>query len=293
MRKILPVILICICGNSFSQQLSQFSQYWNFLTYDNPAACGKSKVLNVSSFTRKQWLGVEGSPFTTSAGADIPFTEKKFAIGIVSEYDIIGFYRTFETRFQGAYLLPITNGQLHIGLETGLSNFRLNNPQWVSIDPLSQDPAIPQNSNDFGFGLGSGVFYHNENFYTGLSVRNLFASRYKNSNYSRAAHYYLQAGYRILLNTSMMIMPTLIVKSNLVSTQLDVNTNFFIGKRFHFGIGYRISDAVILNIGYQLPQWKFGYAWDITTSSLQVKSRGSHELFIRFLLNKDSGTVIQ
>lgn len=294
MRIFKLIILSLLLCDVQSQQLPHYSQYWNILNYDNPAACGKSGTFNSTLISRKQWTGFEGSPFTTSSVSDIFLKEKNIGLGLVTGYDIIGFHRNFETRLQGSYRFTAGPVKINFGIETGFTNFRLKNPLWISIDPAQQDPAIPDGStNDFGFQLGTGLMVFNDNFFAGLSVRQLLATKYKNAHITPVPHYYLQGGYKFNVGATLHLMPVFQVESDATSTQITANLNYFIKEKIIFGIGYRLRDAVILNIGYQMPQWKFGYSYDITTSAIQYYSKGSHELFVKFLLNKDKGTIIQ
>jgi len=271
-----------------------FLNIWNVLSNDNPAACGKNGTFNTTLITRKQWTGFDGSPLTTAMVADLYFKEKKFGLGLISDYNIIGYYRTFETRIQGSYRFKMKGVNVNFGIETAFTNFRFKNPQWVSIDPAQQDPSIPDGStNDFGFQFGSGLMVHNEDFFAGLSSRQLIATDYKNANVHPAPHYYLQGGYHFYAGSTFHLLPTLLVESDGTSTQIAANFNYFLKEKFNFGFGYRMKDAFVLNIGYQLPKWKFGYSYDISLSEIQYYSKGSHELFVKFLLNKDQGAIIQ
>lgn len=293
MRILALLILSLFFCEAQSQQLPHFSQYWNILSYDNPAACGKSETFNSTLISRKQWTGFEGSPFTTTSVSDILLKEKNIGLGLVSGYDIYGFFRNFETRFQGSYRFKVRDVNINFGIETGFTNFRLN-PLWISIDPAQQDPSIPDGStNDFGFQFGTGLMVFNDNFYAGFSVRQLIATKYKNAHFTPVPHYFLQGGYNFYAGATLHLMPVIQVESDATSTQITANLNYFIKEKIIFGIGYRINDAVILNIGYQLPQWKFGYAYDITTSAIQYYSKGSHEFFVKFLFNKEKETIIQ
>lgn len=294
MRSLTVIILLFSIITANAQQLPQFSQYWNLLSFDNPAACGKNGTINAALVTRKQWLGFKGSPFTTSLVSDMLFKDKDFGIGFVTGYDIIGFYRTFESRIQGSYRLKVGAANINFGIETAFTNFRLHDPLWVSIDPVQQDPSIPSGStNDYGIQFGSGLMFYTDDFYAGFSVRQLVASDYKNANYNVRPHYYLQSGYHIYINQSFHLLPTILVESDATSTAIAANLNYFINDKFNVGFGYRMTDAIMLNFGYNIKQWNFGYSFDLPISKIQNYSKGSHEVFVKFFLNKDKGTIIQ
>ncbi|MFZ5553840.1 MAG: PorP/SprF family type IX secretion system membrane protein [Bacteroidota bacterium] len=261
-----------------AQQLEQFSHYWTIPAFYNPGACGNKNVMSASLITRKQWTGYDGSPFGTSFVGDYTFSEKKFSLGLISGYDQIGFYKTFETRFQAGYhFTSSANLKVSIGLESSFTNFRTVNPNWVMNQP---DPSVPSGStNDYGFQMGTGIYLSNQNFFSGLSVRQLLATKYKNANITLSPHYFLSGGYNFGFYT-MMLTPSVFVESDGTSTQIAANANLLLNDKIGFGMGYRLNDAVILNLNYNFQRWKIGYAYDITTSVIQYYSRGSHEVFV-------------
>ena len=52
-------------------------------------------------------------------------------------------------------------------------------------------------------------------------------------------------------------------------------------------MGYRIRDAVIINIGVNIKGIRFGYSYDISTSALARVTSGSHELSASYNVKMD------
>ena len=162
---------------------------------------------------------------------------------------------------------------------------------WVSIDPVANDDAIPvaQQSNtkfDASFGL---YFHRPGKFYAGLSSTHLSQGQMEAVNIEIARHYYLMGGYIFDINPMFNINPNVLIKSDIASTQYDLNVNgeYHTGnKMIWLGVTYRTVDAIAPQLGYQHQFGKntlrVGYSYDITTSQLSNYSNGSHEIMVNF-----------
>ena len=51
------------------------------------------------------------------------------------------------------------------------------------------------------------------------------------------------------------------------------------------GVWYRTRDAFIALIGFSTDKFKFGYSYDVTTSSLTTATAGSHEVSLQMQFN--------
>jgi hypothetical protein len=65
--------------------------------------------------------------------------------------------------------------------------------------------------------------------------------------------------------------------------QVDLNLNFWLQNLVALGISYRSEDAIVSLFEVQAtPQFRFGYAYDLTLTALQNYSSGSHEMMLRY-----------
>jgi hypothetical protein len=87
----------------------------------------------------------------------------------------------------------------------------------------------------------------------------------------------------------------LFVKSDITKTQTEISLlarwkeNIFAAASFR-GLGKDARDAASIMGGFQLNEKTLlGYAFDIPLSGLSVANRGSHELLLRYNLNKPIG----
>ena len=140
---------------------------------------------------------------------------------------------------------------------------------------------------DFAFGL----FYKIENkLYAGISASQLWEADVSYStalvNPKLKRHFYATAGYCYPLpsNPSIEIDPSILIKSDLSSTQFDINALVKYNNQFWGGVTYRTTDAVAILLGMNYKNFNFGYSYDVTTSAMGAdgRSSGSHEIMVGY-----------
>jgi hypothetical protein len=83
-------------------------------------------------------------------------------------------------------------------------------------------------------------------------------------------------------------MPSLLLKSDATSTQLDGSVLFMYDDMVWLGATFRTEDAIAPMIGYQYKfpkgtsMLRLGYSYDVTTSELKNYSSGSHEIMLSY-----------
>ena len=90
--------------------------------------------------------------------------------------------------------------------------------------------------------------------YLGLSSTHINQPTIESSSelMSMARHYYLSAGYNHELNPQMILMPSIFVKSDGVTSSMDISTLIEYNKRFWGGVTVRPSESVIALLGMHL-----------------------------------------
>ena len=96
-------------------------------------------------------------------------------------------------------------------------------------------------------------------------------------------------GYSFLFpDINLSLNPSIMIKSDGITSQFDINLRGIIKEMFWAGISFRFQDAIIGMIGITYPVWKgtlmAGYSYDFTISTLRRYSSGSHEIGIRYCL---------
>ena len=81
-------------------------------------------------------------------------------------------------------------------------------------------------------------------------------------------HAYVTTGYVHQASSKIVLKPNMLVKTDLTSTQIDVNLTAFYNETFWLGGSYRVQDAVVANVGFKTQGVKIGFAYDFTTQGL-------------------------
>jgi len=309
MRKLLSTIsLSAAVMVTFAQQDPQVTHnMFNRLTV-NPAVAGLSGSICGNMIARQQWTGWNGKPVTYILNVDAPVNILKGGAGLTVYSDQLGFEKTFSATLNYSYHLNLGSGKLGIGAAVGVLNKSINGT-WIAPDGTQgqSDPSIPNGVSDITLDANFGVFYENQKLFAGISTTHLNAGTLsknagtgslsvsgvttsipKELNYQMARHYYVIAGYRIEASPDIDVIPSVFVKTDASSTQLDVNARGVYKKMFWLGASYRITDAIAVLAGFQKDlnggksSVRVGYAYDLTMSDLKVASKGSHELILGY-----------
>lgn len=290
-----------------SQQDPQFSHYMfnNMLT--NPGYAGSSGKICATAINRNQWLGFEGAPRTFAANVNTPFNlfGVSHGVGLSVSNDVYGFNTDLGLSLSYALRFDVGDGKLAIGVAGGMMNNALGEANWEfddgSIFHSGSDNAIPQgDENVTVFNMDGGVFYNTDDLYFGISATNITEPTLKyskgesevagSSEYQLKRHYYLTAGYTVQMpNPSFEVLPSLMVRSDGKSSQIDVNALVQYNKKFWGGVSLRVPDLIFL-AGIELTNnLKIGISYDYTFSKIMNYSDGSVEIMLNycFEINKD------
>ena len=220
-------------GSLHAQQEPQFTNYvFNALAY-NPAYAGSKGYLSVVALHRTQWAGWNrsgnglggdgGAPQTQSLSVHSPLGERVSLGGSVI-HDRIGATTSTLANVQYTYRIDFGTGQLGIGLQAGLRHWaaawdelRYKDPRALDAVFAGQNPALLQPN------FGTGLYYHSEQFYLGLSIPSLLRVRLRERGLiaeeqryaQRYRHYYLTAGGAIPVNgdRDFVLKPSVLIKS--------------------------------------------------------------------------------
>ena len=273
---------------SYSQQDSQFTQYMYNTINVNPAYAGTRETFSAFVLHRNQWVGLDGAPVTNTASRN-----SKFGVGLSFINDNIGPTQENTISADIAYIIPL-NGEYKIsfGIKGTANLYNLD----VSKLTLFQanDPEFQNLSGKLSPNFGTGVYYYSDKFYIGASVPNLNRTKYYNANEvsinTKEISYYLLSGYVFDLSQSVKFKPSFLAKVNEGAPfQLDINANFMFNDKLMVGGSYRLNAAVSGMVGFQFSNsWFLGYGYDLETTKLSNYNSGSHEIFLRYEIFKNT-----
>lgn len=295
----------------FSQQPAQYSLYMMNQLNWNPGYAGLEHSLSVTGGFREQWVGLEGGPSTQFISAHMPLYIARGGIGIHLENDEAGATKRTSSYISYNYQVFSEAGILSFGVSAGFVQFtldgsRLRTPEGNYLEGVGgmvidhQDELLPLGSiNTMTNTFGAGVYFQSEKLELGIGVRHLNEPSLdlEGLSFPLKRAFFLNAGYNLEVNSSLMLMPSLMVQSDLVQTQTNVgliaqyNENIFGGATYRGAHSAASQDAVAIIVGFKISEnMKLGYAYDLTLSPLNNVSTGSHEIMINYNLNKRIGS---
>ena len=151
--------------------------------------------------------------------------------------------------------------------------------------------------------FNAGIYFQTENFEIGASATNLVEPDVSlelntNVNIQLKRHYFLNMAYNWDVSNILSIKPSFLLKSDLEETQMEISTivqyddNIFGGVSFR-GYNNNTIDAAAFLAGIKLSEKiTLAYSYDLTLSSYNSVSTGSHEILINYNLNKKIGAGI-
>jgi type IX secretion system PorP/SprF family membrane protein len=302
------LVIISFAINGFSQQDPQFSHYMfnNMLT--NPGYAGSTGKICATAINRNQWVGFGGGePVTFAANVNAPFNlfGLSHGVGLSVQNDQWGFNTDLSLNLSYALRFDVGDGKLALGIAGGMRNHALDEPNWEYTDGStfnsSSDQAIPQGEGNVTiFNMNGGVFYNTENLYLGISATNIGQPTLKYSGgetenagqaqYQLKRHYYLTAGYTVQMpNPSFEVLPSVMVKSDGKSSQIDVNALLQYNKKFWGGVSLRVPEIAVL-AGIELTNnLRIGVSYDYSFSKIMNYNNGTVEVMLNycFEINKD------
>ncbi|MFZ1687207.1 MAG: type IX secretion system membrane protein PorP/SprF [Flavobacteriales bacterium] len=293
MRRIVTAFACAVTvSTALAQQDPQFTQYMFDRLSINPGSAGTNGNMCLTALLRQQWSGFDGAPKTGLLNFQMPINAIRSGVGLSVYLDQLGQQKNTLARFHYAYHVKLQGGlsTLGIGLYAGMTSRSLGN-DWVAVDPVTSDDAIPDNgSSSTGFDLGLGIYYTSPTLYAGISSTQVPQTDLEAVSIKNARHYYVLAGYNwdITKGGKFVLQPSALVKSDGASTQLDISASLLYNKMVWLGVSFRTEDAVAPFIGFQHQSadgksaWKIGYSYDVTTSELKNYSSGSHEIMLNY-----------
>jgi type IX secretion system PorP/SprF family membrane protein len=271
MKRVLILLLsVLLVADVAAQQDPQFSQNMFNKLANNPGFAGSRGNIATSVLHRSQWMGFEGAPTTQnfSIDAELPFLYGGVGLNIVK--DNIAEFSNLGLQASYAYRTELGVGQIGMGMSVGMYQSGLNGG---ALNPAKiGDPAIPTGEvQGSGLDLGAGVYYNTRDVYIGLSSAHMGEPAIEWSDgqdFKLTRHYFLISGYYHEINTVLSLNPSIYLKSDGTTSQLDINTNLIYNNKMWGGVTYRLDEGVILLAGMNVNEdLKFGVSYDVTMTN--------------------------
>ncbi len=258
-----------------AQQDAQFSQNMFNKLANNPGFAGSSQAISAIGLFRSQWTGFEGAPQTTNISIHAPVERIGGGLGLSIISEEIASFSNTSFQLSYAYQTQLGAGQLGIGLSLGMYQSGLDGS---SLNPADAgDNAIPTGEAvGSAFDIGAGLYYNTQDVYFGLSTAHITEPAIDWSDgktQQLKQHYFLIAGSYHELTSKLSLNPSIYLKSDGSSSQLDINTNVIYNDKLWGGLSYRLDDGLVILAGLELMEdLKLGLAYDLVLSEVASNS---------------------
>jgi len=280
-----------------AQQEPQFTQNMFSISNINPGNYGMTDGICVTGVMREQWLGFKDengnkvSPETFVISGDAPIRFLRGGVGMTIVQDKYGFFKDMTLKLGYSYHKTLGTGKIGIGINGSFLNKSVDfgdNMQAVNPD----DPVLTGFTSSEGVifsDLSAGLFIQQPKYYLSVSSTQLLeTSRYlsktgQSGQFKLRRHYFLTGGYDLAIPAypGYVITPSVFMKSDGNTFQVDLNTLVTYNKKIWAGASYRLGDAFALMVGYKFNDIEIGYSYDVPMS--RVGATGSHEVVARYI----------
>ena len=286
-------MLLTVLMKVSAQQDVSFAHYWALEPSFNPAAIGKTSLINVTGAYAMSLAGFENNPKTMFVAGDMPFYFMNcyHGVGLQLMSDDIGLFKHQRLTAQYAYKATLLGGTLSIGVQAGMLSEKFKGSE---LDLREDDPALEKTDvTGTALDLAAGLYYQHRNWYAGLSVQHAMEPSVdlgEKAIIDIARTYYFTGGYNIRLhNPFFTIHPSVLARTDGVGYRVDVTARvkYSYEKRLLYaGVAYSPTNSVTALIGGNFHGISIGYSYEAYTSALSFK-HGSHELFVGYQTELD------
>lgn len=255
----------------------------------NPAYAGTQVQLSATAIYRNQWVNLEGAPKTFTTSIHSGFLKSKMGLGVILGSDQIGVHS--DVNIYGVYSYKIQLNRelwLNMGIQGG---FNYLESDYNKLTLKNQgDPNLTGTTSKFNPNVGAGFFLRHKRFYVGVSspymIENKVVDIGTNTVVTQHRYYYVHAGTSRNLGPNVMFIPSALLRiQESAPFSFDINGTFVFYKAVSLGVSYRLNEGIVGLFELQLTDsFHVGYAYDFTTSDLNLVSLGSHELMINYRL---------
>lgn len=297
MKRLLLILamMLPIVG-AVAQDDVAFTNFWQFQSFYNPAAAGRSSMLDINGAYRMEMLGFEDAGQTMLIQGDLPmfFVPKAERHGMGAGFmnDKIGFFSTKRMWVQYAYHHPFGKKNiLSIGVKLALLANSFNGTD-VELGEGSSDELVPTSDvNGTAFDMDLGLRYERKDvWYAGVSVMHLMSptvslGEEKEFQVKSAPTIYVSGGHRLKFRQPEFSLRTAAMfRTDMQTWRADVSGRLcYDGEKgkMYAGLNYSPMVSVALLLGFTFHDVNIGYSYEMYTGGIAVQN-GTHEIHIGY-----------
>lgn len=285
-----------------AQQTYQGTQYMlNPYAY-NPAYAGMSFTMDVNINIRNQYSGLIQNPSTQMINGHLPLYKINGAAGMKVENEQLGNLRKTGVHASISKIFDSSSGLLAIALQAGVSQFSIDGSKLITPDGTYNGAVINHNDPILSVlqqGGWSpqwvlGIYYKAKKLEFGVDVKQLAAipASIGEAELKLVPHADLYLQYKQRINDRLIMKPSFLLKVNENWVQTDFsfvlqhNGNVFGGISLR-GYNNTSIDALAGIVGMRLSEHiSLSYSFDAGLSAIKRVNEGSHEILIKYSLNR-------
>ena len=300
-RLLITILLISLSTKIIGQQRPLFSQYMYNKYYENPGYGGLDRSLSATLSYRDQYYQLPGNPKTFFVGAHMPLYILNGAAGFMLFNQSSGLFRN--TGFKASYnqIFSTPYGLLSVGGRIGLEFLTLDGVGIITPGGNYEgvfshnDPSLNvDNMVNFSPSWEAGVYFLSAQYQIGMNISQWpnFTSSLDPGRFKRRWSGSIYGQYTFDIMDEYRLMPSCMISVDQAVIQTDIALNTIFNESLFGGIGLRgysntSFDAVYIIIGTNMGKnYKISYSYDIGISDLNLVEQGSHEIVLRYNLNK-------
>ena len=277
------------------QQKTVLSQYMFNGQVLNPAYSGVHEKLSATALYRNQWVNLEGAPTIQTLTINSGFKRNRTGVGLMITNDKIGIHRDLSVYLSYSYKIQFKKGALSMGLQGGFNHLQSDFTKLNLKNPGG--PILDGIRGKYNPNFGAGLFYYSDIAYIGVSAPYLLSNKIISetegiiSEAREKRYYFMTVGRAFQMNKNVIWKPSILIRfQEDAPLGYDINTNFIFHELVTLGASYRSGDAFLWLFELQLnDKFRFGYAYDMTSSELNQFSNGTHELMLNYRIDISRG----
>ena len=298
-------LLLTASPGRYGQQAPQYSLYMLNRYQFNPAYAGMDRSLSINGMYRAQWVDLPGNPVQQNLNAHLPMYLIDGAVGISINHETIGAESALRASLSYNYVLSTPVGLFSAGiaagfLQKGLDGAALRAPDgdYEGAIIIHNDAELP-NAMVRGYApeFSLGVYYMGDNFEGGIAMTDFMAGSVQmtGATFKGKPAYNLFGEYNITGIGEFDLYPSFLVRTDFSRTQFEAGIRTVYDNFLMLGTGVRgyngtTIDAITVLMGLRISDHvNLAYGYDITLSALNQVSSGSHEIVMKYNLNKVIG----
>ena len=275
----------------------------------NPAYAGLESSLDVTIWGREQWSGLPGRPNTQSIVMHMPLYRLKGGGGLRISNDKLGPFQYVKLELGYDYVSASDNIIWSLGIAAGINQISFDGAQLRTTDGIytgnivnHNDPLLPDGKHSRSAPVISlGAYFISGALEGGISVQDIqigsatFESNEQKFDWSQKTVLNAYAEYGMDIGEQLYAYPNIFVKYDFQDIQALFKFNVQYENLLNVGLGVRgfsgnTLESLVVSAGYNIDShFSMHYSYDIGLGGLASEASGSHEIILRYNLNKSIG----